>query len=403
MTTADATQDRHGIEHALATLRLLYPEPWAAGGDASISGVTERRDFVLLPTARQPRLLLPAAPRRVLAGAVDQQLTGSRRRTRVARRVLRSLARAGAARSWPARLGVHGPENADSFERWLEDELGLASCRVAINIGRPRANRKPVVQVLDDDGHVQAYVKLGVNELTSALIDNEAAALDLLGQKDLPEVAVPSALAYGKWRELTVLALAPVPTVGDGSADRRVLVRAAVTAISGVGRADRVRWRESAFRDRLLAAITDAGARVAELRDEVGHLDSADDTIDLGSWHGDFNPGNFAVNGGRLVIWDWERFEPNVPVGFDLLHHDLHEAITRHGRDPHRAAVDLLGGAQTILAEVGVDADAARTTARSYLAWLACRYVRDRQDQAGSRLGGVEDWLLPALRAGRGN
>jgi hypothetical protein len=414
MTIPETAHPPAGITHALATLRLLYPEPWAVGGSAALEeGPTSRRDVILLPTASQPRLILPAHPRQVLAGVIDHQLVAGRRRTRAARRLLRTLAAAGImGASWPARVAVGGAVEADSIERWLERTLGLRDCRVSISLGRPRANRKPVLQVVDAGGAVQAYVKVGVNELTTALLDNEAAALRLVRDAQLPGLRVPGVLAYDEWRGLTLLALEAVPTrssppsrptlgdVGRWRADagtvHPVLVDAA-RQIAGIDRVSSVRWADCGFRPRLLAAIESAGPRVAGLLVVVERLDAADPLLDLGGWHGDFNPGNFAIDNDHLVVWDWERFDRGVPVGFDLLHHRLHDAITRRGADPRRAAASLVDGADLLLAELGVAPAAARVTAEVYLAWLACRYVGDGQDRAGSRLGRVEDWLLAAL------
>jgi hypothetical protein len=43
---------------------------------------------------------------------------------------------------------------------------------------------------------------------------------------------------------------------------------------------------------------------------------------------------------------------------------------------------------------------AALTTALTYGADLAVRYLADGQQQAGARLGDVGTWLLPALEGG---
>jgi hypothetical protein len=390
------TPGQSGIEHVLGMLRLLYPEPWSVG-EASGSDAGQRRTFVLLPTAKNPRLVLPATPGRVLAGAIDQQLAGRRTRTRFAGQVLRTLARTGAAAAWPARVAIHGRADAGSLEEWLGRTLGVDNCRIAISVGRPRANRKPVVQVLDDTGAVRAFVKVGVNELTTTLIDNEAAALRAIAEAALAGVRVPGVISHDRWQGLPVLVLEPVPTSGGGGSRRRTLMRSAVNQISAIGRTDLTRWTPSGFRARLIQAIADAGPRVAGLHDVVGRLDADDPAIAFGAWHGDFNPGNFAVHRDTLVVWDWERFDRGVPLGFDLLHHDLHDAITRQARDPYRAAVTLVDEAESLLAGLAAGPEPARASAELYLAWLACRYVRDRQDRAGARLGVVEDWLLPAL------
>jgi hypothetical protein len=95
-------------------------------------------------------------------------------------------------------------------------------------------------------------------------------------------------------------------------------------------------------------------------------------------------------------VWDWERFETGVPLGFDLLHHDLQESITLLDADPRVAATRLLRGAAATLAPLDVGAGA-ESVARLYLVTLACRYLVDGQADAGAALGQVDQWLLPAL------
>ena len=95
-----------------------------------------------------------------------------------------------------------------------------------------------------------------------------------------------------------------------------------------------------------------------------------------------------------------ERFGTDVPVGFDLLHHDLHRAITVDGIAPGEAALDLLEQAPVLLARWDLDPRTARTVARIYLVTLAQRYAIDRQADAGGNLGRLRNWLVPALQEG---
>ena len=44
------------------------------------------------------------------------------------------------------------------------------------------------------------------------------------------------------------------------------------------------------------------------------------DTVSLGGWHGDWGRWNMGMDGGVLQLWDWERYDTEVPIGFDALH-----------------------------------------------------------------------------------
>ena len=104
------------------------------------------------------------------------------------------------------------------------------------------------------------------------------------------------------------------------------------------------------------------------------------------------------VDGGNtLLVWDWERFTPGVPLGFDALHHDLQRRIAG-GTDPRTAVSETLAAAGRLLLPFGVAADdAVSATALLYLVDLGARYVSDRQAEAGARLGVLGRWLLPAI------
>ena len=42
--------------------------------------------------------------------------------------------------------------------------------------------------------------------------------------------------------------------------------------------------------------------------------------VTFGGWHGDWGRWNMGMGDGVLQLWDWERYDPEVPVGFDGLH-----------------------------------------------------------------------------------
>ena len=181
----------------------------------------------------------------------------------------------------------------------------------------------------------------------------------------------------------------------QGAAARQALLEVVreVAGDAAPGPADSVVAR---LRARLLAC--GPGAR--------GLLDALDDVartlpdLRLGGWHGDLNPGNVALRAEGPLVWDWERYEDDVPVGSDLLHHDLHRDITERGVAPLEAAQRLLAEAPATLAPLGVGPAAADTTARLYLLAVGARYLGDKQAEAGAVLGLVDTWIVPALSGG---
>src|SRR6266571_1599951 len=299
------------------------------------NGRPEGRDFVLIPGVRHPRLLVPAVPRAAAA----------------------ALRQYGQPRSWPARMGVAAfalglasglggtllgvrvrvtaPPEAESVESYLKSVLS-PDIRVSIRLGPARANRKPVLQLHTTSGEAAGFVKIGFNALTRDLVRAEAASLTWLERTGLAGISVPRVLHHDQWHGMDMLVL------------------------SATG---------------LATGLT------------------------FGAWHGDWSPWNMASTTGGLLVWDWERFAPGVPLGFDALHYWLQSEVGPQHRDPLEAAHDCLAHAAGLLAPFGIEATQARLTAALYLADVATRYLVDRQAQAGAPLGAPGTWLIPALVA----
>ncbi|NUR87713.1 MAG: hypothetical protein HOY71_26820 [Nonomuraea sp.] len=209
-----------------------------------------------------------------------------------------------------------------------------------------RPNRKPVLEARTG-GRLLAYVKVGDGERARELVTHEAAVLGRLAEEPLKTVVVPDVLHHGEWRGLPVLALSPLPV-----RRRRVpapLLHAAVKEIAATG-----------------------GPRPA--------------------WHGDLSPWNVSPSAdGRLLVWDWERYETGVPYGFDAVHHLFQRALRR--MRPATAARACVARAARELAPLGLSAAEAKRTALLYLIALADRHAADGHFP----LGPPETWLNPAV------
>jgi hypothetical protein len=212
---------------------------------------------------------------------------------------------------------------------------------------------------------------------------------------------VPTLLAQETWNGLELLLMSPLPIPPGsvaGTADRAALNRAALE-IARIGGVVVEPWAAHPFGERLHSAVEDLGDRGAGLRPAVARLQSEAPTLTYGSWHGDLNPGNLAVVGDRVLVWDWERFESGVPVGFDVLHHDFQESVTVRSQDPEQAARRIIAHAPALLAPLEVASDQAPAVALAYFVWLAVRFLSDRQAEAGASLGDIDRWLVPVIGA----
>ncbi|MEV0591689.1 hypothetical protein [Nonomuraea cavernae] len=259
----------------------------------------------------------------------------------------RLLPRRLAPRRWwhPGRKVVLAAEG--SIAAHLSEVLG-APIETVLHV-RParRANRKPILEAWSG-GERLAYVKIGDTSRARELVAHEAAALRRLADQALKTVVAPAVLHHGRWRDLEVLALSPLPV-------RRGRVSATL--------------------------LTDAVREIAATGGPAG-----------AAWHGDLSPWNISPSAdGRLLVWDWERYAVGVPCGFDALHHLFQRALRR--MDPATAARACLAQSVGVLAPFGLSAAQARLTALHYLIALADRHAADGH----SPLGSPDVWLNPLL------
>jgi hypothetical protein len=379
------------------TVRTLWPAPATlAGGGSAVSA------YLAVPHSGAPRFLLPR-DRVAAAGVLRHFRVGVTRADRRRRALLRLAVRVTGGR--PLGLDVvtvcdPPGTRAATIERAIGAVFGQA-VTLGIQLGPPRANRKPVLQVLDTHGRPLGVGKLAVDPLTRRLVTAERAALDRLATLPLPGLEVPSVLHFGAWNRTRLLVISPLPlaqAVGDVPAHQRV--RAMVTVARATG-TSRQRLEGSPCLDRMLtlAGRMPPGDPVrTRALDALAVVAGRGGDWEFGAWHGDWTAWNMARHGDRLLLWDWERFEVGVPIGWDALHHALRSDLDT--RPPSVAVTrQLLARAPELLAPFGVHPRDAHDIALAYLVHLALRYADDGQELAGEPTARVSEWLLPVLPA----
>jgi hypothetical protein len=382
-------------QYLTEVLDLLYPWPCRADGSPG----TPIAEYLVVPDARRPRLLVPAGSRRVAAAAVRRYAEPQSRAARLKRDAVVAAMRTGAsAVLLRDRVRVTGPFSS-SIDGYLSEQLGR-ELSVSVHIGPARANRKPVLQLISPDGDTFGFGKLGTGPLTKQLVKAETAALNVLAGTGLTKLTVPQVLHAGEWHGLAALVQSALPVwLPRAPLTQRRLV-AAMLDIAGCcgytsGPLDgSTYWRElrgrlSAVGDRAEGAGLGSAARL--LAEHAG-----DTVFRYGAWHGDWAPWNMANLADALLVWDWERFATGVPMGFDAIHHELQKRIQQTG-DARDAVEQTVRRAGELLAPFGVPIAGREVTALLYLVDLAVRYLTDRQAEAGARLGVLGTWLLPVL------
>ncbi|MBA9003559.1 MULTISPECIES: hypothetical protein [Thermomonospora] len=355
------------------------------------------REYLLVPHAREPRLMLPA-PRRAAAAAVMGFNKGRSRKAATLSRALWAGLRSGAAGPLLRdRLRVYGDGSG------IEDHLGEVLGRdvlMGLHVGPDRANRKPVAQLLTPRGVTVGYAKIGFNPLTRELVRAERTALEILAERPLRTLRVPRVAYAGRWNDLEILVLEPLPVWDRQVPADPARLHAVMREVAEAGGVERHRlagspyWKGLRERAGGLDGPQADGIRTALDRLAAVH---GDREVPFGAWHGDWTAWNMAVLPDTMLVWDWERFTQGVPVGYDAVHFHMWDALTEGGVEPRKAAADAVAAAPRLLAPFGLDAETGTVVALLYLAELGTRYLIDRQDEAGAALGRLDTWLLPVL------
>ena len=280
----------------------------------------------------------------------------------------------------------------------LSAHFGSPVC-LGVHLGPPRANRKPVLSVTSVDGRLLGFCKVGIDELTDRLVRTEASALQALS--GMVEPTTPRLLLSSTWGGHPMIVQSPVRGNGRLIHDRGQVARAQV-AVSRITPADTSKVDYlSRLQERFQRATEVSGANrwsrlLAETQASIGLQQ-----IPYGSWHGDWRATNMTTTSTGVSVWDWERFEANVPVGFDALHLCL-TTMAPKTDDTGQLVPAVFRRASSLLQPFGLQdpvlVDAVTTL---YFLELAARYLEDRQRSTGARLGDVSTWMLPQLELRR--
>jgi hypothetical protein len=365
-----------GENYTEQVLSLLWPDASSTRpGDGGL---------LALPSVRKARLVVPAGNRKVAASAVQRYSVHGDAKARVSTTVLSAGLRSGLVqpvirrRAWlPG--GSAQPGTITAHLR----SIVSGDCEVAVYVGLPRGNRKPVLLVFAPGGTLSAVAKLGVSSLSNRLIRNESAALVRLAGLSLQHVTVPEVLFAGDWAGGRLLVQSALPEPGPEPADASKRRELAAVEISRIGGLELQRLETSPVLDVLddrIALLPEGGERVLARRALACLRDAAADVeLPVGSWHGDWTPWNLApAPSDGLLVWDWERFGSGVPAGFDALHYSGQLGASLSG-GPAAALTAMRGELAVLLGPFGVPEPAQLPVLALYLVELLVRYTEDAQ------------------------
>ena len=373
-------------------IELLWPHAHLVRGRGNQD---ERLEILCLPSTTNARSLIPLKPASVPAGVLTRRFNGRGPRGTAKRMALMSLLRAGVVTRGQSHVAHLLPRSVVGLAEFVSEHL-QQDIIMAVHIGAPRANQKPVLELMDGTGRAVAFGKLGVNPLTDQLVRAETSALTVLASRRLPHVMHPTVLARLSWQGHPLLLQSPLP-VERATRPPAALVATAAREVAGPSETHRGYLSESGFFSRLSARLSSLPpSEVGELlNNSLLALASERARLSFCAWHGDWTPWNMAAAANRLMVWDWERYDSEVPEGFDQLHHAFQSAVQRNPRGAPVHARKLVARAPQVLG--WMDELTARATTRLYFLEIASRYLKDGQAQSGGRLGHVLPWAAAAL------
>lgn len=371
-------------------------------GRPAPGGFTRAEGYLALPRAANPRLLVPLGSPRAAATALARNHDATSKKARLARAVLGAGLRAGLTQRLADRVDVFADPSLTPDERpqhllseHLRDVFGRRDLELAVILGVPRLNRKPVLQILGSDGTVVGYVKAAWNDLTTTLVRNEARVLADLAAAGPSTFIPPALVAAGPWRQLELICASALPNADRPDAAQVFDPPMAVIAeIAGLWGRSTARLADSPYWTGVRERLASNGGSDT-LRGAVDWIEKQFGATEMafGAWHGDFTPWNMARLDDRTYIWDWERAAP-APAGLDLLHF-LFQTQCRFGGGTAERSVELSSERTPgLLPSLDVPLDSERALWSVYRLELLFRYDEAREAGVMARPSKIHAGIL---------
>ncbi|HVW33243.1 MAG TPA: hypothetical protein VHL53_11940, partial [Acidimicrobiia bacterium] len=262
----------------------------------------------------------------------------------------------------------------------LRGLFGRTDLEMAVILGVPRLNRKPVLQVLAGDGTVVGYVKAAWNDLTVGLVRNEARVLAHLAEVGPKSFTPPATVGAGPWGELELIAASALPNAARPDPSTVFDPPMAVIAeIAGLWGRSTARLAGSPY----WAGVRERVGAQAASEVLVRAVDWVERTyggveIAFGAWHGDFTPWNMARLEGATYLWDWERAAA-APAGLDLLHFLFQSLCRFDHKTPAEAVAACSERTPALLGPLDVPLDSEAALWALYRLELLVRYDEARE------------------------
>lgn len=337
----------------LATVLCVDKQPTT---ELPVVGRPRRKGYWELALRDGRGYLLPLAPLPSAAAALG--LYGAQSlKARVVKSCLAAGLRAGLVQPLLPRPAEDW--TAFSCQAFLPDHLMQVlerqDLRFAISLGTPGPHRKPVIQALERNGQTLAFAKIGWNQPTCELVDNEAQILRRLEDRKPQAFAAPRLLHLGRWHERRIcLQSPPPPKARPAGRDLEtgyleVLLELATLESRLLPLSRSVFWKGLGGWMSRMQASWPGYALLPKLERVAQRLDSV--LLPFHFCHGDFVPWNARVVDGLPFFFDWEYARAQWLPGYDLLHFLFQTHLLLTGQGPagvYRSVLKQISGSPAV-------------------------------------------------------
>ena len=357
---------------------VLWPEGEAGFVAEGASGGRGER-FWVSPSAANAHTIVPVEPARAARRAVRRYHDGQG-----VKRRLRSFAAEAAMRAQPIvtrlpgavgeQVVLVGDANTGVLGG-LREVLADPRLTVAITLASPKTNRKPILQLLAQDGRCVGFAKVACDAWTADLVRNEAGWLQ---KQPMPPLLTPDVVWQGELAGRTVLVQTAVtpPRVPR----RRPLAPpepGLFAAVAALGNRRSAEPAETAWTKTVLDVLPAATDRERSAIESVLEGDGWA-PLAVGAWHGDLTPWNLFTDSRGSSLIDWEFAADEAPVGFDFCHFHLQAGNETLGLVTPAALARARSIVDSDLPEFGVPTNDVARVWRLYLVELGRRVLRLR-------------------------
>ena len=307
--------------------------------DAAAPGMVLAEEYVVVPNLRKPKFLVPVGAPVASRAAFSRYLTSDSTRAK-ALGWLTALAFGSGIGPRVARsrvfVSIDPSVPRSEWSHWLLlrhfDEVLEADDLVAyLPVRRAIPNAKPTMRLFERSGAPKGYAKIGWSPATREVVRNEAHALSSVSDQ-LTTLQAPALAASGVWQGNDYAIAAPLPAGVGPYRQEPSTTPELLLDIARSGHRSRSALAASPFARRLradLARSTSAEPEASQvLLEWLTRLETRKDELAFGRWHGDFVPWNLGTTAQGPVAWDWEYSDPDVPVGFDLVHWHFQHSLS---------------------------------------------------------------------------